>query len=168
MSEVLPPAFDAVDRILAQWEYERPDLDCSPMGPIGRIKRCSMLLEQKLQLVFDDFGLCAWEFDMLAALRRSGTPYCLSPTDLFSTLMVTSGTMTHRLKRLENRGLITRVVNSRDARSMLVKLSEDGKKTIDCAVEKHVNNEMIILKKLSIDDLHALERGLSALLHSLE
>ncbi|MEG0223857.1 MAG: MarR family transcriptional regulator, partial [Comamonas sp.] len=91
---------DAVDAILAQWQRERPDLDASPMGPIGRIKRCAALLEQQLEAGFAAFDLSLWEFDMLAALRRSGAPCRLSPTELFSTLMVTSGTMTHRLKRL--------------------------------------------------------------------
>ncbi|MEG1456290.1 MAG: MarR family transcriptional regulator, partial [Comamonas sp.] len=82
---------DAVDAILAQWQRERPDLDASPMGPIGRIKRCAALLEQQLEAGFAAFDLSLWEFDMLAALRRSGAPCRLSPTELFSTLMVTSG-----------------------------------------------------------------------------
>ncbi len=168
MSEKNLSTLDAVDRILAQWKCERPDLDCSPMGPIGRLKRCSILLEQQLQIVFDEFDLCAWEFDMLAALRRAGAPYCLSPTDLFSTLMVTSGTMTHRLKRLESRGLIVRLVNPDDARSMLVKLSENGQKIIDQAVVKHVENEKALLEKVAAEDIEALDRSLTALLKSLE
>ena len=163
-----PNAQDAVDRILAQWQRERPDLDCSPMGPIGRLKRCALLLEQQLDLVFNECGLVAWEFDMLAALRRAGTPYCLSPTDLFSTLMVTSGTMTHRLKRLEARGLILRQVNALDARSMLVQLSDEGKTLIDHAVEKHVANERLLLSVLSEKELAALELSLTALLRGLE
>ena len=99
----LPPT-DAVDRILAQWQRERPDLDCSPMGPIGRLKRCAMLLEPRVEAAFVKHGLVRWEFDMLATLRRAGEPFVLSPTQLFSTLMITSGTMTHRLKALENEG----------------------------------------------------------------
>ncbi|QGX91328.1 MarR family transcriptional regulator [Tatumella sp. TA1] len=159
---------DAVDRILKQWQDERPDLDCRPMGPIGRIKRCSALLEQRLEMVFETFSLSSWEFDMLAALRRAGAPYCLSPTDLFSTLMVTSGTMTHRLKRLESREFIIRLPNALDARSMLVQLSNKGKKLIDEAVEKHVVNERLILAALSADDLEQLDRRLASLLRTLE
>lgn len=159
---------DAVDRILKQWQDERPDLDCRPMGPIGRIKRCSALLEQRLEMVFETFSLSSWEFDMLAALRRAGAPYCLSPTDLFSTLMVTSGTMTHRLKRLESREFIIRLPNALDARSMLVQLSNKGKKLIDEAVEKHVENERLILAALSADDLEQLDRRLASLLRTLE
>jgi hypothetical protein len=86
-------------------ETERPDLDCSPMGPIGRLKRCAMLLEPRIEAAFMRHDLVRWEFDMLATLRRAGEPFMLSPTQLFSTLMITSGTMTHRLKALEKRGL---------------------------------------------------------------
>jgi DNA-binding MarR family transcriptional regulator len=159
---------DAVDLILQQWQRERPDLDCSPMGPIGRLKRCTALIEQRLEEAFAQFELSMWEFDMLATLRRAGAPYSLSPTELFSTLMVTSGTMTHRLKRLESRGLITRQVNAEDARSMLVQLSQDGLALIDRAVEKHVDNETKILSGLSPEVLMALDSHLSGLLQSLE
>lgn len=86
---------DAVDEILAQWRRERPDLDLSPMGLIGRLNRLAGIMQIELAKAFSQFDLVMWEFDMLAALRRSGAPYCLAPTTLFSTLMVTSGTMTH-------------------------------------------------------------------------
>ena len=159
---------DAVDAILAQWQRERPDLDASPMGPIGRIKRCAALLEQQLEAGFEAFDLSLWEFDMLAALRRSGAPCRLSPTELFSTLMVTSGTMTHRLKRLETRGFIERVPNAQDARSMLVQLTDRGLALIDRAGETHVENERQLLSTLHADVLCALDTHLSALLCSLE
>ena len=161
-----PP--DAVDLVLEQWATERPDLDASPMGPIGRIKRCAALLEQRLDAHFAQFGLSLWEFDMLATLRRSGAPYCLSPTELFSTLMVTSGTMTHRLKRLEANGHIERTPNLQDARSMLVQLTADGLRLIDVAVEAHVQNERALLSGLPPDALESLNVHLSALLLSLE
>lgn len=161
-------ALDAVDLILQQWRRERPDLDASPMGPIGRIKRCTALLDQKLDAQFAQFGLSVWEFDMLATLRRSGAPYCLSPTQLFSTLMVTSGTMTHRLKSLEASGLIARTANPQDARSMLVQLSSKGMALIDTVVEAHVENERALLAALPPAALAQLDAHLSALLLSLE
>lgn len=159
---------DAVDTILAQWKRERPDLDCSPMGPIGRLRRCAVLLEQQLELTFAEFGLSAWEFDMLATLRRAGTPHILTPTELFSTLMVTSGTMTHRLKRLESRGFIVRQVNTEDARSMLVQLTDEGLALIDRAVETHVENERQLLSALPAEKLFELDTRLADLLRSLE
>ena len=159
---------DAVDAILEQWRLERPDLDVSPMGTIGRIKRCAALLQRKLDEVFATFGMTGWEFDVLATLRRSGAPYCLAPTTLFSALMITSGTMTHRLKGLETRGLVQRLPNRDDARSVLVQLTPDGLALIDRAVEAHVENERRILASIKPSDLVALDARLSQLLAVLE
>jgi DNA-binding MarR family transcriptional regulator len=159
---------DAVDAILMQWARELPDLDVSPMGPIGRIKRCAALLEQSLNANFSKFGLSLWEFDMLATLRRAGEPYRLSPTALFSALMVTSGTMTHRLKRLETSELIERIPNDQDARSMLVQLSPKGLALINQAVEVHVEKERELLKALPAAALAELDSHLSTLLQALE
>lgn len=163
----LRPA-DAVDAILAQWHTERPDLDVSPMGPIGRLKRCAALVDRRLEAAFAPLGLSFWEFDMLATLRRSGAPYCLAPTTLFSTLMVTSGTMTHRMNRLEASGWITRLPNPADARSLLVQLTPAGLELIDRAVEAHVANEHALLAPLRAADLAALDRKLAQLLAVLE
>ncbi|RJF95941.1 MarR family winged helix-turn-helix transcriptional regulator [Noviherbaspirillum saxi] len=159
---------DAVDAILEQWRRERPDLDVSPMGTIGRVKRCAALLQRKLDETFAAFGLSGWEFDVLATLRRSGTPYCLAPTVLFSALMVTSGTMTHRLQRLEGSGLVRRVPNPEDARSMLVQLTPAGLELIDRAVEAHVENEHRILAALKPSERAALDARLIKLLGALE
>ena len=104
----------------------------------------------------------------LAALRRAGAPYRLSPTELFSTLMVTSGTMTHRLKRLETRGLVTREPNADDARSLLVQLTGAGLALIERAVEAHLENERRILSALPTTMLADLDTALSALLQALE
>lgn len=168
--ENLPPRqpSDAVDAILEQWRRERPDLDASPMGPIGRLARCAALLAPRLETSFAEFDLSAWEFDMLAALRRAGAPYKLSPTELFSTLMVTSGTMTHRLKRLETRTLVTRLPNPEDARSMLVQLTATGLTLIDKVVEAHIENERRILSALPATVQADLDKALFALLQVLE
>jgi len=159
---------DAVDSILEQWRRERPDLDVSPMGVIGRIKRCAALLQPRLEDTFSTFGTTAWEFDVLATLRRSGKPYRMAPTALFSALMITSGTMTHRLQRLEANGLVQREPNSKDARSMLVQLTPAGLELIDRAVEAHVENERSILELLPPAAVVALNEHLSAFLLTLE
>lgn len=159
---------DAVDAILEQWRRERPDLDVSPMGTIGRIKRCAALLQRKLDEVFAAFGMTNWEFDVLATLRRSGAPYCLAPTTLFSAMMITSGTMTHRMKGLETRGLVQRLPNRDDARSVLVQLTPDGLALVNRAVEAHVENERGILAPIKPSDLTALNARLSQLLAVLE
>ena len=159
---------DAVDRILGQWQRERPDLDCSPMGPIGRLKRCTLLLEPRIESAFIRHDLVRWEFDMLATLRRAGAPFILSPTQLFSTLMITSGTMTHRLKALEKRGFITRLPDPDDGRSLLVALTEAGRERIDEAVESHVENERQLLAGLSTEQRQQLDRALKVFMRLLE
>lgn len=161
-------AADSVDAILDQWRRERPDLDVSPMGAIGRIRRCAALLQRQLDETFAVFGLTSWEFDVLATLRRSGAPYCLAPTALFSALMITSGTMTHRLRGLEARSLVLRLPNPDDARSVLVQLTPAALTLIDRAVEAHVENERKVLASIKPADLMALDTRLSRLLAVLE
>lgn len=162
----MPP--DAVDAILAQWRREKPDLDLGPMGLIGRLGRCAALIRRRLDAEFERFGLSSWEFDVLAALYRSGSPYCLAPTALFSTLMVTSGTMTHRLKGLEARGWIAREANPGDARSLLVRLTPEGLAQIDAALLAHVENEKRIMAPLAAADQAELDAALARLLAVLE
>ncbi|SCK12336.1 MarR family winged helix-turn-helix transcriptional regulator [Vogesella sp. LIG4] len=159
---------DAVAAILQQWQRERPDLDASPMGIIGRLGRCTALLRGRLDETFARFGLSSWEFDVLATLRRAGSPYCLAPTALFRTLMITSGTMTRQLQQLEGRGLIGRLPNPDDARSQLVQLSAAGLALIDEAVAAHVANEHAILAPLAAAERAQLEQGLIRLLALLE
>lgn len=159
---------DAVDDILDQWRQERPELDLATMGTVGRLKRSAVLVQRALEATFARFGLTLWEFDVLATLRRSGAPYCLAPTVLFSTLMVTSGTMTHRLKRLEASGWVTRCAHEQDARSLLVQLTSAGFELVEQAVEAHLDNERRILAGLSATEQQVLDGLLSKMLLSLE
>lgn len=160
---------DKIDTIIAQWRVERPDLEQQipdglvAMALIGRLKNASMLINDKLEKVFFEFGLSAGEFDVLATLLRSGEPYTLSPTELYQTMMITSGTMTHRLKLLEKQGLITRIANPDDSRSLLVVLSPSGHALINQAIAAHMANESAILTELNDDEKQALDKGLRAL-----
>jgi DNA-binding MarR family transcriptional regulator len=166
MTEVRP--LDAVDTILQQWQRERPDLDVSPMGVIGRLGRCAALLRRELDAVFSTFGLSAWQFDVLATLRRAGEPHCLAPTALYSALMITSGTMTRQLQQLEAAGWVSRVANPHDARSMLVQLTPAGLALIDRAVTAHVDNLARLVAPLAPAQYAELEAQLAALLALLE
>lgn len=159
---------DAVDKIIAQWKSERPELNSELMSVTGRIKRSSALVQQRLEKTFIEYRLNYWEFDVLATLCRSGAPYCLAPTALFSTLMVTSGTMTHRLKGLEKRGLISRCTNPEDARSMLVKLTDEGLELINKAVTAHVDNLDRLMSAFSEEEQQLLDKSLKRLLEVLE
>lgn len=159
---------DAIDHILWQWSVERPELELSAMGTVGRLKRCAVLVQRTLDATFSEHGLTAWEFDVLATLRRNGSPYRMAPTELFSSLMVTSGTMTHRLQKLEQVGLVSRPINPDDARSTLVELTPLGLMKINAAVSDHVENEERMLASLSHQNRRSLDEHLKLLLKALE
>jgi len=159
---------DYVSIILAQWAAERPDLDTSPMGIVGRISRLSLVIDTELEPVFMQFGLNHWSFDMLATLRRAGDPYRLSPTGLFRSMMVTSGTMTNRIDRLTEKGFVRRVPDPEDRRGILVELTQQGRELIDRALISHVTNEARLLQPLSTEEQHALTVLLRKWLLSLE
>jgi DNA-binding MarR family transcriptional regulator len=140
---------DAVDQILEQWERERPDLDCSPMGVIGRISQMQREVFLAQRATFARHGLDAPSFDVLAALRRAGPPYQLTPTALMRTALVTSGAITQRLDRLEDRGLITRERSEADGRAVVVTLTAAGKQALDGALPDHLVTENELLAGLS-------------------
>lgn len=140
---------DHVDGILAQWARERPDLDASPMGLIGRLHRLAQVLDERLRPIFAEAGLGRGDFDVLATLRRSGAPYELSPTELAASSMVTSSAVTKRVDRLERDGLVTREQNRDDARARRIRLTERGFDLVDRLVEQHLVNEHALVSHLS-------------------
>ncbi|WP_430461890.1 MarR family winged helix-turn-helix transcriptional regulator [Thalassolituus sp. LLYu03] len=147
---------DHVDFIIGQWRQERPDLAIEPMAIIGRLKRLTTHLQQGIETHHKRYGLIWGEFDVLATLLRSGKPYCLTPTQLFRSAMLSSGAMTNRLNNLEKRGLIERLPDPDDRRSLLVKLSPDGFRLISEAVGDHVDNEAHLMSALSAEDIRQL------------
>jgi DNA-binding MarR family transcriptional regulator len=159
---------DRAAKAIEQWRRERPDLDVSPMGVIGRLNEASSLISRdRLAPVFARFGLQPGEFDVLATLRRSGQPYALTPTDLYEATMVTSGAMTARLDRLEKAGLIRRAPHPSDRRGVVVQLTEKGLKLIDEALAAHVANEHEILSGLTHPERETLADLLAKLIGSL-
>jgi DNA-binding MarR family transcriptional regulator len=141
---------DEVDCLVTDWKRERPDLDLSPLEVLSRITRIARHLDIARRRAFAD--LDTWGFDVLAALRRSGEPYQLSPGQLLQETMVTSGTMTNRLDRLEERNLITRKPDPSDGRGSLVTLSKSGVRAVDAAMEDLLQQESIFLDSLSETD----------------
>jgi DNA-binding MarR family transcriptional regulator len=135
--------------VLEQWRREAPQLDRSPFGVVGRISRLGQLLQAELEPIFVAHGVNAGEFDVLAALRRTGRPYRLSPTELSTALIITSGGMTKRLNALEARGLIRREPDPSDGRSTAVALTREGKRLVEAVLPEHVANERRLLGELS-------------------
>jgi DNA-binding MarR family transcriptional regulator len=155
------PGTDRVAQIQAQWRRERPDLDTSPVGVIGRLHRLANHLTDELLPVYRRFGLGEGDFDVLASLRRAGEPYELAPGELARHTMVTTGGMTKRLDRLEAAGLVTRRPATGDRRARVVALTERGHALVDDAIAAHLANEQRILSALSPADRRDLERILT-------
>lgn len=161
-------ATDRVAHIQEQWRRERPDLDTSPVGVIGRLHRLAAHLTGELLPVYRRFGLGEGDFDVLASLRRAGEPYELAPGELARHTMVTTGGMTKRLDRLEEAGLVTRRAATGDRRGRVVALTDRGRALVDEAIAAHLANERRILEALSPADRHDLERILTAWLARYE
>ncbi|MUL49765.1 MarR family transcriptional regulator [Mycobacterium sp. CBMA293] len=161
---VEPRSQDKVDAIVAQWRRERPELPTDAMGILGRFGRLALLMPAAVNAVFARHGLQSGEFDVLAALRRSGHPFALQPSLLAEELMLSRAGMTSRLDRLEAAGLIRRVANPEDRRSISVELTNRGTELIDTVVTEHAANEEQLLSVLSKSDRAHLDRILRRLL----
>ncbi|ULJ71306.1 MarR family winged helix-turn-helix transcriptional regulator [Rhizobium gallicum] len=159
---------DRVDKILSQWQCERPDLDVEAMGILGRLKRLTTHLGREVEQVLLQYGLSTSAFDVLATLRRSGKPYRLSPGDLLAMTMVSSGTMTNRIDQLEKAGFVERVLNPDDRRSVLIALTENGFAAVETAVGAHVANQQRLIENLSDEDKAALDALLRKFLAKFE
>jgi DNA-binding MarR family transcriptional regulator len=154
---------DGVDEILAQWRRERPDLDPSPIGVVGRVSRLARELERRLEPVYRDHGLEPGWHDLLATLRRTGPPFRMRPTDLMDALMLTSSGTTKRLDRLERAGLVAREPDPGDRRGTLIALTAKGRELIDGVTPAHLANESSLLAALA----PAEREQLAALLRKL-
>ena len=136
---------DHVARIQSQWARERTDLDTSAMGIIGRLHRLADVLHAELRPVFERAGLTDGDFDVLAALRRAGDPFALTPGQLAERTMITSGTVTKRVDRLAAACLVTRERVEHDGRVRRIALTATGRALVDDVVEAHCANEERLL-----------------------
>ncbi len=140
---------DEVDRLVEAWRRERPDLDVRPLEVLSRVSRLARHLDRGRRAAFAEHGLEPWEFDVLAALRRAGPPYELSPGELLSRTLVTSGTMTARVDKLITRGLVRRRRDTDDRRGVRVSLTGTGRTAVDAALEGLLDHERGLLAGLS-------------------
>lgn len=149
---------DDIDTIKAQWAQQRPDLDTDPMALIGRLMRVSQHLSRQMADTFAKFDLTSASFDVLATLLRSGPPHALSPNQLLSTMMITSGTMTNRIDQLEKQQLVKRIRSTEDRRSVKIALTDKGRRLIDEAVTAHVATQIRLVSALPAQDRAALDQ----------
>ena len=159
---------DEVDDLVAAWQAERPDLDVRPMQVLSRISRLARHLDRERRSAFAAHDLESWGFDVLAALRRQGAPYELSPGALLRATMVTSGTMTNRVDRLAAAGLVRREPDPMDRRGVLVTLTPAGQARVDAALDDLVKHEQALLNGLSAADRTTLADLLRVLLAPLD
>ncbi len=136
---------DEVDLILAAWARELPEADVTPLGSLSRLSRLAKHLDRARKDAFAAHELEVWEFDVLAALRRQGRPYELSPGELIRATLSTSGTMTNRVNRLEARGLVVRQPNAEDRRGVLVRLTPPGRERVQAALADLLAYERLVL-----------------------
>ncbi|WP_412543440.1 MarR family transcriptional regulator [Longispora sp. K20-0274] len=158
---------DAVDRIVAQWRVERPELETEAMAVFGRIYRIARLMGDRMETVYNGYGIGRGDFDVLATLRRSGEPYTLSPKELTATLMLTSGGMTGRLDRLERAGLIDRSPDPDDRRALRISLTAEGMRVIEEAVGAGLDAQREVLSVLPAKDRQRLSDLLRTVLEPL-
>jgi DNA-binding MarR family transcriptional regulator len=154
---------DDVDRLIAAWRRERPDLDVSPMHVLSRVTRLALHLDRARKEAFADHGLEPSEFDVLSALRRTGEPYQLSPGRLVQETLVTSGTMTNRVDRLVRKGLVERRPDPADRRGVQVRLTPEGRAAVDGALDALIGRERELLAGLPAADAAVLADSLRTL-----
>ncbi|HEY1721691.1 MAG TPA: MarR family transcriptional regulator [Magnetospirillaceae bacterium] len=160
---------DRAGNAIAQWRRERPDLDPSPIGVLGRLAEAANRVQRdRLEPLFERFGINGGEYDVLASLRRSGGNYALTPTALCAATMVTSGGMTDRLDRLEKGGLIERRRNPADRRGRLIVLTKRGFARVEEVVVAHLENERGVLAGLTKAEQKQLAALLAKLIASLD
>src|SRR6266487_2679062 len=159
---------DEVDELVAGWQIQRPDLDVEPLQVLSRVSRLARHLDIARRLAFASHGLEPWEFDVLSALRRQGPPYQLSPGALLRITLVTSGTMTNRIDRLEQAGLVARHPDPQDRRGVLVRLTAAGCARVDSALADLLTSERAFLHPIPENSRRTLADLLRALLAPLD
>ena len=159
---------DQVDRLVAAWRRERPDLDVEPLEVLSRVSRLARHLELARKEAFGELSLAQWQFDVLAALRRSGPPYEMTPGELMAETLVSSGTMTHRIDQMEAAALVSRQPDPTDGRVVRVRLTRQGGQAVDVALANLLDRERQLLARLTAAEQASLARLLRGLLEPFD
>jgi DNA-binding MarR family transcriptional regulator len=159
---------DQVDRLVSAWRREHPDLDVEPLQVLSRVSRLARHLELARRQAFGRLSLAEWQFDVLAALRRSGPPYELTPGELLAETLVSSGTMTHRIDQMEAAALVSRQPDPSDGRAVRVRLTARGGEAVDAALRSLLERERTLLERLAAPEQAELARLLRTLLEPFD
>lgn len=159
---------DRIDEILAQWQQQLPQVNTSALSVVGRVLRLARILEKHRETFLAQYNLNVWSFDVLATLRRQGPPYQLKPTELYGLLMLSSGAMTNRIDRMEKDGIVVRIRDSDDRRSVLVQLTPKGLELAERVVPALLEGERELLAQFTAKEEQTLITALRQLLTSLE
>lgn len=159
---------DYIDQILEQWRQESSQIDVSALAVTGRMLRIARILEKHRETVLAEYGLSVWSFDVLATLKRQGKPYQLKPTDLYDLLMLSSGAMTNRIDRLEQDGIVTRLRDPDDRRSVIVQLTSKGIQLADTVMPVLFKREQKLLTQFKAAEVQSFTALLRKFLVSLE
>ena len=159
---------DTVDRMVARWRAERPDLEVSSMGILARVSLAHRLYARLVDRMHARAGLTSASFDVLAMLRQIGVPYRLTPTQLYTSLRVSSGTMTNRIDQLERAGMVVRTPDPNDRRGLIVELTPKGLETVDAVVAGHATLGELLVSALSPNERESLANNLRKLIATME
>jgi DNA-binding MarR family transcriptional regulator len=153
---------DRVGRGMAAWNRERPDIDCSGKAVVGRILHLHDIILRAVDRTLARHGLKYPVYAVLATIRVSGPPYRMSPTELLSALLVTSGGLSNLLRRMESDGYIRRMADKRDGRGVIVELTEKGIAVADASMADHaaVERELVECLPPEMQDTVAKALGL--------
>jgi DNA-binding MarR family transcriptional regulator len=159
---------DSIDLLLLQWQVQRPDLEISSLGLLGRVLRAEKYLASRLTMLLQAHHLQIGEYDVLATLRTLGAPYRSTPGELMDKLLLSSGAMTNRIDGLEKKKLVQREPSYRDRRSIGVVLTSPGLILIDKLMSEYIETTKDAFKHLSGDEQEQLTLLLRRLLEGLE
>lgn len=160
---------DAVDAIISQWVKERPDAedDLWPVQLLGRIQRLDVMVDKTVKATAAGHGLDTGEFDVLTTLQRSGPPYALTAGTFLKASMVSSGTITNRIDKMEAKGLVERVRDGEDRRTVKIRLTERGHEVTRAVFSDHLANYARLLAGVDRELVRKAAEGLRPVLEAL-
>jgi DNA-binding MarR family transcriptional regulator len=147
---------DHVDRMIEAWSAREPALDVQPLQVVGRLLRLAGLLERDIERELAAFELSFGDFDVLNTLRREAGPEGMHPTHLARTALITTGAMTTRLNRLEQRRLLIREADGTDRRAVRVRLTALGRDRVGVALRAVLAADRRFLAPLGKQDRAAI------------